>query len=354
MEPTEYIKGRGAQLNPFNPFSKTEFTEAHVEAIDEKYVPNTKTQFFSETPKAFVNRITSPDVGMMYSANPYQGCEHGCIYCYARNSHQYWGFSAGLDFEQKIIVKPDAPRLLEETLLSRSWRGETISFSGNTDCYQPIERKMKLTRQCLEVMLRYRNPVGLISKNQLMLRDIDILQDLAKMNLVHVMLSVTTLNEDLRLRMEPRTATGKNRLKVVEQLSKAGVPVGVMVAPIVPGLNSIEVPEILKQASEHGAYDAAFTVVRLNGAVGGIFTDWVKKTFPDAAQKILNDVASCHGGGLNDSRWSKRMVGDGPMAASIHDLFRIAKNKYFPTHGFPPYNFELFSRAAGKGQLSIF
>lgn len=350
----EYIKGRGAQLNPFNPFRKSEFTEAHIEAIDEQYEPSAKTKFFTETPKEFVNKVTSPDVGMMYSANPYQGCEHGCIYCYARNSHQYWGFSAGLDFEQKIIVKPDAPRLLEETLLSKSWRGETISFSGNTDCYQPIERKMQLTRKCLEVMLRYRNPVGIISKNQLMLRDIDILQELAKMNLIHVMLSVTTLNEDLRLKMEPRTATGKNRLKVVEQLSKAGVPVGVMIAPIVPGLNSSEVPEILKQASEHGAYDASFTVVRLNGAIGGIFSNWVKKAFPDAAQKILNDIAACHLGGLNDSRWSTRMVGDGPMATAIHDLFRIAKKKYFPNAGFPPYNYELFSRAAGKGQLSIF
>src|SRR5688572_6030056 len=292
----DYIKGRGAQINTKNRFADREFVLEHFEGIDELPDFESKTEILIEHPKAMLNKNNSPDLSFVYSLNPYQGCEHGCIYCYARNSHQYWGFSAGLDFEQKIIVKPDAPRLLEETLLSKSWRGEPISFSGNTDCYQPIERKMQLTRKCLEVMLRYRNPVGIISKNQLMLRDIDILQDLAKLRLVHVMLSVTSLNEDLRLKMEPRTATGRNRLKVVEKLVKAGVPAGVMVAPIVPGLNSSEVPEILKQASEHGAMEAAFTVVRLNGAVGKIFTDWVKKSFPDKAQKVLNDISACHGG----------------------------------------------------------
>jgi len=354
METPEYIKGRGAQLNPFNPYSKTELTEAHIEAIDEKHDPSSKTQFFTETPKEFVNKITSPDVGMMYSANPYQGCEHGCIYCYARNSHQYWGFSAGLDFEQKIIVKADAPLLLKQKLESKNWEGFPISFSGNTDCYQPVERKMELTRKCLEVMLAHRNPVGMITKNQLIIRDVDILQELAKLKLVHVFVSITSLDESLRLKLEPRTATAKNRLKVLETLSKAGVPVGVMVAPIIPALNSPEVHDIIKAAGEHGALGAGMTIVRLNGSVGHIFFDWVRKAFPDAAQHILNQIAACHGGNINDSRWGKRMGGDGPVADAIKQLFKTAVKKYLPLNGFPDYDMTLYRKQTNNFQMTIF
>ena len=354
MESPEYIKGRGAHLNPLNPYRKNEFTEAHIEAIDEKHESGKATQFFTETPSAFVNKVTSPDVGMMYSANPYQGCEHGCIYCYARNTHQYWGFSAGLDFEQKIIVKPNAPQLLREKLQSKNWEGFPISFSGNTDCYQPVERKMELTRQCLQIMLEHRNPVGMITKNQLIIRDIDILQELAKMKLVHVMVSITSLDEELRQKFEPRTATAKNRLKVIEKLTNAGVPVGVMVAPIIPVLTSPELPSIIKAASEHGAIAAGMTVVRLNGAIGQIFSDWVRRNFPDGAQHILNQIKACHQGTLNDTRWGKRMGGDGPLAEAIHQMFKVAVKKYLPVEGFPPYDTTLYRKQTNNIQASLF
>lgn len=350
----DYIKGRGAQLNPFNPFRKNEFTETHIEGIDEKFEAGHNTQYFIETPKHFVNKVTSPDVGMMYSANPYQGCEHGCIYCYARNVHQYWGFSAGLDFEQKIIVKPNAPMLLKEKLESKSWDGSPISFSGNTDCYQPVERKMELTRKCLQVLLDHRNPVGMITKNQLIIRDLDILQELAKLRLIHVMVSITSLDESLRLKLEPRTATAKNRLKVVEKLSSAGVPVGIMVAPIIPALNSPEVPNIIKAAGEHGAKIAGMTIVRLNGAIGQIFTDWVHKNFPDGAEHILNQIKECHGGDINDSRWGKRMGGDGPVADAIHQLFNASVKKYLPKDGIPDYDMTIYRKKTDNIQASLF
>ena len=354
METPDYIKGRGAQLNPFNPYRKSEFTEAHIEAIDEKFESGHNTQFFIETPKHFVNEVKSPDVGMMYSANPYQGCEHGCIYCYARNAHHYWGFSAGLDFEQKIIVKPNAPELLREKLKSKNWGGFPITLSGNTDCYQPVERKMQLTRKCLEIMLQHRNPVGMITKNQLMIRDIDILQELAKLKLIHVMVSITSLDESLRLKLEPRTATAKNRLKVVEKLSQAGVPVGIMVAPIIPALNSPEVPSIIKAAGEHGAKGAGMTIVRLNGSIGQIFTDWIHKAFPARAEHVLSQIAECHGGNINDSRWGKRMGGDGPVAEAIHQLFKSSVKKYLPKDGFPAYDMTLYRKQTNNIQASLF
>ena len=218
--------------------------------------------------------------------NPYQGCEHGCIYCYARNTHEYWGYSAGLDFERKIIAKPNAPQLMEKQFMNKNWVVSPIMFSGNTDCYQPIERKMKITRQMLEVLLNFRHPAGMITKNDLIIRDIDILQELAKLNLIHVMVSITSLNNDLRLKMEPRTVTAKNRLKVIETLNKAGIPVGVMTAPIIPGLNSDEIPDLIKAAADHGADSAGYTIVRLNGSIAEIFKDWIYKNFPDRAEKV--------------------------------------------------------------------
>jgi len=322
-KPHDYIKGRGSQVNPHNHFLKNDYVKEHVEGIDDWEAVNHKTSFIFSDAKSIVNKVDSPDVGMGYSLNPYQGCEHGCTYCYARNSHEYWGFSAGLDFERKIIVKKDAPQLFRKFLEKKGWDASIISLSGNTDCYQPAERKYKLTRQLLQIALEFKQPIGMITKNSLVLRDLDILKEMAQDNLCMVYVSINSLNEDLRLKMEPRTATASQRLKVVEQLSTAGIPVGVMVAPLVPGLSDHEVPAILKAIAARGAKSAGYTVVRLNGAVGGIFKDWLEKNYPDRFDKVWHMIQSCHGGQVNDSRFGNRMRGDGNIAKLINDTFKL-------------------------------
>jgi DNA repair photolyase len=348
-----FIKGRGAQILTDNPYLKNKYVTEHIEGLDEEIISNSKTEFFHESPKKIVNKVDSPDLGLMYSMNPYQGCEHGCIYCYARNSHQYWGFSAGLDFERKIIIKDNAPELLDKVLSNPKWSPYPIMLSGNTDCYQPIERSLGITRKMLQVLLKYKNPVGIITKNSLILRDIDLLQELAASDLVHVNVSITSLDESLRLKLEPRTASLNNRLKVVENLSSRGIPVNVMVAPVIPALNSHEIPDIIKAAANAGAVSAAYTIVRLNGAIKDIFTDWVEKTFPERAKKILHQIADCHGGKLNDSRFGKRMRGEGNIAEVIKDLFISSRNKYMAGREMKEYNLSAFSRPE-SGQLKLF
>ncbi len=323
-----FDKGRGAQYNPKNRFLKGEYVQEHVEGIDDWEPEDRKTQFIFDKSKTIVNEVTSPDVGMLFSLNPYQGCEHGCIYCYARNTHEYWGYSAGLDFESRIVVKRNAPSLLRAFFDKKSWIPAPISLSGNTDCYQPIERKMKITRALLEVCLEYRNPVGIITKNALVLRDLDIIQELAKRNLVCVYCSITSLDEDLRRVLEPRTATYKSRLKVVETLSKVGVRTGIMNAPLIPGLNDMHMHDVLKAASEAGAKSAGYTVVRLNGAIGPIFKDWLEKAFPERAAKVWHQICECHGGQVNDSRFGNRMTGDGKFAELIRTQFKLYTKKY--------------------------
>ncbi|KQN36805.1 radical SAM protein [Pedobacter sp. Leaf41] len=319
----KYFKGRGAQVNPHNKFLKDVYVKEHDEGIDDWEESDRKTSFILENSKSIVNKVDSPDVGMAYSLNPYQGCEHGCTYCYARNSHQYWGYSAGLEFERKIIVKKDAPLLFKKFLEKKGWDAATISLSGNTDCYQPAERKFKLTRQLLEIALEYKQPIGMITKNSLILRDSDILQEMAKLNLCMVYVSINSLNEDLRQVMEPRTTTAKQRLKIVEELSKAGIPMGVMVAPLVPGLSDHEIPTILKAVANAGAIKSGYTIVRLNGAIGQIFEDWLRKNFPDRFDKVWHMIQSCHGGAVNDSRFGDRMRGEGNIAKMISDNFRL-------------------------------
>lgn len=349
-----YFKGRGAQVNTKNKFLKQSFTRENVEGIDEPIPSDPKTELFYETPKKIVNTVKSPDIYSKYSMNPYQGCEHGYIYCYARNAHEYWGFSAGLDFERKIVVKKNAAELLEKQFMNKNWEVSPIMLSGNTDCYQPIERKLKITRSLLEVLLKFRHPVGMITKNSLILRDIDLLSELAKLKLVHVMVSITSLREDLRLAMEPRTATAKQRLKVIEELNKAGVPTGIMTAPIIPGLNSSEIPALIKAAADNGADCAGYTMVRLNGAIGEIFKDWIHKNFPDAAEKVLNQIAEVHGGQLNDSRYGKRMRGDGKIAESINQLFKASVKKYLSNRNSYDLDLTAFTRPPINGQLGLF
>ncbi|MCC9167569.1 PA0069 family radical SAM protein [Pontibacter harenae] len=352
MKAEEFIKGRGAQYNPANPYLKHEYVAEHIEGLDEPMLNNSKTEFFAEHPKKIVNKIDSPDLGLGYSLNPYQGCEHGCVYCYARNTHQYWGYGAGLDFERKIIVKENAPEVLAQQLESKSWQVMPIMLAGNTDCYQPIEAKKKITRRILEVLLQYRHPVSIITKNALILRDLDLLQELNKLDLVHVNTSITSLDEKLRQKLEPRTASAAKRLEVVRQLSAAEIPVNVMVAPIIPGLNDSEIPQIIKQAADAGASNAAYTIVRLNGSIGPIFEDWINEAFPDRAQKVLKQIADCHGGKLSDSRFGTRMRGEGLFADTISKLFRISKQKYMAGRTMKPYNYSHFCTKSGK-QLGL-
>jgi len=354
VTPNDYFKGRGAQLNTGNKFLKNKYVVEHLEMLDEELLSNSQTQIFYEHPKKIVNIVKSPDIPGMYSMNPYQGCEHGCIYCYARNTHEYWGYSAGLDFERKIIAKPNAPQLLEKQFMNKNWVVSPIMFSGNTDCYQPIERKLKITRQMLEVLLKFKHPVGMISKNNIILRDIDILQEMAKYNLVHVMISITTLKEDLRQKMEPRTVTAKNRLKVIEKLSQSNIPVGVMTAPIIPGLNSDEIPQLIEAAANHGARTAGMTIVRLNGSIAEIFKDWIHKNFPNRAEKVLNHIQNIHGGSLNDSRYGKRMRGEGNIANAIHQLFKMAVKKHFPNKEKFEYDLTAFRRPGENKQMELF
>lgn len=350
-EGEEYIKGRGAQIKSANKFLKQQYLTEHIEGLDEPLFSAPQTQIFYEQARTVVNKVTSPDLHMMYSVNPYQGCEHGCIYCYARNTHEYWGFNAGLDFESKIIVKRNAPELVEKFILKPDWSPVPFSLSGNTDCYQPLERKLQITRQILQKLAAYRHPVGIITKNSLITRDLDILQDLAKDNLVHAYVSITSLDEDLRRAMEPRTASGAKRLNTIQQLSQAGIPVGVMCAPVIPGLNQHEIPAILKAAADHGARVAAMTVVRLNGSIGKIFEDWLRKNYPDRFAKVWNQISAMHGGQVNDSTFGRRMTGEGSFAEAIRALFNATRKKYFSDRSMPAYDLTKFRKG---GTLSLF
>ncbi len=347
------IKGRGAQINPKNPFSNSSYVTDHPEGLDEEeFITNPERKLFYETPQSIISKFNSPDLGGEgMSINPYQGCEHGCIYCYARNSHQYWGFSAGIDFETKLVVKKNASQLLEKALISRSWVPRPVMLSGNTDCYQPIEKKEKVTRSLLQVFAKYRNPVRMITKNSLILRDLDILKDLASDNLVCVFISINAIDEELRLKMEPRTATAAKRFATIEALAKAGIPTGVMVAPVIPGLNDHEIPQVMEKAAASGATGCGYEVVRLNGSVGNIFKDWLVKSFPDKALKVWSQIESLHGGQVNDSEWGRRLTGDGKYAALIAQLFQTSKDKYFKERKMPSLNRTKFRKL---GNLTLF
>lgn len=354
-----YQKGRGAQKNVHNKFYELEhipeedFLE-YCRLEEDELAVNPKTQFTNIYPKTFVNTVKSPDLRMKYSANPYQGCEHGCVYCYARNSHQYWGFGPGRDFEKQVLIKKNAPELLNQTLKKKNWEPKTIVFSGNTDCYQPIERKVKITRSCLQVMLKHKHPVGIITKNALIMRDLDILKELAKHNLIKVYISITTLSEETRRFLEPRTSTIKQRFKAVKLLAENDIPVAVMMAPIIPGINMHEIFPLVKKASEMGAYSITYSVIRLNGAIGGIFTDWIEKAMPNKAEKVLHQIAEIHGGnGLNESRYGYRMRGEGEFARQVKQQFKIAKNKFFSEKTWPKLNTKLYSRLQ-QPQLNLF
>lgn len=352
-----FLKGRGAQQNTDNRFLQHvyETREDFLEfcRLEGEVADHNKTTYVPIFPKTIVNKVNSPDVGMQYSMNPYQGCEHGCVYCYARNTHEFWGYSAGLDFERNILIKKAAPELLEEKIKRRKWKASTIVMSGNTDCYQPAEQEYELTRKCLEVFLKYRHPVGIITKNALVLRDLDILKELNSYNLIGVNISVTSLSEKIRRTLEPRTASIQKRLKTIEALSKNNIPVNAMLAPIIPGINSHELLPLAKTVAEHGALSFGLTVVRLNGAIGQIFEDWIRKTMPDRAEKVLHQIKDCHGGALNDSRFGSRMKGEGKIAHQIHEMAHLARRRYFNGRTFPKLNMELHEQYK-DGQMKLF
>jgi len=347
------LKGRGAQINPSNKFLNEVRPSNPILFPGENEKPHVSTQYLFVDAKTILNKVDSPDVPGDYSLNPYQGCEHGCVYCYARNTHPYWGYSAGLDFESKIMVKQNAPELLDKALSSKSWKATPIMMSGNTDCYQPIERKTLITRKCLEVFWKHRHPVTLVTKNSLILRDLDILKNLAIHKLVSVAVSINTLDDALRQRLEPRTSSINKRIQLVRQLAQHGIPVVVLAAPIIPGLNDHDILPLVKKLAEAGARTVRQLVVRLNGDVAEIFTDWLGKNYPDREKKVLNKVKSLHEGKLNSSKFGERMKGSGLIADIIHQQFDLARRLYLMDDSPIEYDLNLYEMMKQK-QLSLF
>ncbi len=326
--PSSTIRGRGAPWSPANRFEKLHVDLTDVDVVDvdlsQEERPRPVTQYFRDGSRSIIARNNSPDVGFETSVNPYRGCEHGCIYCYARPTHEYLGFSAGLDFESKIVVKMNAAELLRAELESPRWKPQTLVMSGVTDPYQPIERKLRITRGCLEVLGQFRNPVAIITKNRLVTRDVDLLRELARYKAVAVNISVTSLDPNLQRVLEPRTSPPTARLETIEQLRATGIPVGVMVAPIIPGLTDHEVPKILEACAEAGAQFAGYTIVRLPWAVAPLFEHWLEEHFPDRKEKVLGRIRHLRGNDrLNNSQWHTRMTGEGVFAEQIASLFEV-------------------------------
>jgi DNA repair photolyase len=314
------IHGRGASTNPANRFEALSIDPDPDERPDDD-LPAPTTRFYRDFTRTIIAHNDSPDVGFESSVNPYRGCEHGCVYCYARPTHEYLGFSAGLDFESRIMVKEDAPELLAAELSSPRWKPQTLVMSGVTDPYQPIERRLKLTRRCLEVLVRFRNPVGIITKSQLVTRDTDLLVELTAHGAAAVNISVTSIDPKLQRVLEPRASAPRARLEAIAHLRRAGVPVGVMVAPIIPGLTDHEVPAILQACADAGAQFAGYVVVRLPHAVAPLFERWLTEHFPDRKDRVLGRIRHLRGGRLNDPRFKDRMRGEGIFAEQIRGLF---------------------------------
>jgi DNA repair photolyase len=324
---TEAIKGRGASWNPQNRFEKLEYV---IDDEAERDPSEPKTVYLRDPTRSIIAYNDSPDVGFEASINPYRGCEHGCIYCYARPTHEYLGMSAGLDFETRILVKEDAPELLREELNAPRWKPQVLAISGVTDPYQPVERKLQLTRRCLEVLAEFRNPVAIITKSHLVTRDIDVLKELARFNAISVSVSITTLDPGIANIMEPRAATPELRLAAIEALASAGIPAGVMVAPVIPAITEHEMPAILAAARKAGAISAGFVVLRLPWAVAPLFERWLDEHFPDRKEKVLSRIRDLRGGKLYDAKWGVRGRGEGIFAKHIAALFDVACRK----HGF--------------------
>jgi DNA repair photolyase len=322
---TSSVRGRGTPDNPRNRFEALDMVaDGEDEPGDAGAVA---TVYLRDPTRTIIAHNDSPDVGFDYSVNPYRGCEHGCIYCFARPTHEYLEFSIGLDFETKILVKEDAPRLLRAELSRKGWTPQTLGFSGVTDPYQPVERRLRITRRCLEVLAEFRNPVAMITKNHLITRDVDLLGELAKHNAAMACISVTTLDAELARVMEPRASAPRARLDAIERLAEAGVAVGVLVAPVIPGLTDHEMMGIIAEAKQRGARFAGYVPLRLPFGLKDLFADWLTRHFPDRREKVLNRVRSMRGGKLNDGNFGTRMRGDGPFADQIAAFFKVACKK---------------------------
>ena len=344
---------RGAITQPGNRFVAIHRErDLDAEDLDPAEEPLPRTEFIADHTQSILTTNDSPDIGFTYSLNAYRGCEHGCIYCYARPYHEYLGFSAGLDFESKIMVKADAPALLRRELSAAKWQPQCIAMSGVTDCYQPVERELRLTRQCLEVLAEFRNPVGIVTKNALVARDVDILTELAKYRCVLVMISLTTLDPDLRSILEPRTSPPAARLAAIRKLRDAGIPVGVLTAPIIPAINDHEIPELIRAAADAGATFAGRVVLRLPHAVAPLFEEWLQRHFPDRKEKVLSQIKALRGGQLNDPRFGSRMTGEGFFAEHISQLFRVACQRAGIASGGPELSTAHFRRReAGQAEF---
>lgn len=343
-------RGRGAADNPPNRFEQiTLERDADWNPADD---PAAKTHFLRDLSQSIITYNDSPDIPFDAALNPYRGCEHGCSYCYARNSHEYLGFSAGLDFETKIMVKDNAPDLLRRELSSKKWKPQTLAMSGVTDCYQPIERRLQVTRRCLAVLAEFRNPVSIITKNHLVTRDIDLLQELAAHRAVTVHLSINSLDSELARKLEPRAASPKMRLAAVEALAKAGVPVGVLVAPVIPALNDHEIPLVLAAAKAAGAMWAGTEILRLPLTVAPIFEQWLEHNVPGKKDKVLNRIRAIRGGKLNDPRFGSRMRGEGIFAEQISQIFHVARRKVGLSEDGPVLSTAAFRRPEGA-QLGL-
>jgi DNA repair photolyase len=343
-------RGRGATVNPPNRFEQiTLERDADWNPEDD---PAPRTVFLRDLSQSIISYNNSPDIPFDASLNVYRGCEHGCSYCYARNTHEYLGFSAGLDFESKIMVKENAPELLRRELSSKKWKPQTLAMSGVTDCYQPIERRLQLTRKCLAVLSEFRNPVTIITKNHLVTRDIDLLRELAAHHAVMVYLSINSLDSELPRDLEPRAASPRMRLAAVEALAKAGVPVGVLVAPVIPALNDHEIPSVLAAAKAAGAGWAGTEILRLPLTVAPIFEQWLEQNAPSKKEKVLNRIRAIRGGKLNDARFGSRMRGEGIFADQISQMFNVARRKAGLTRHGPELSTSSFRRPGGS-QLGL-
>lgn len=354
--PTSRPKGRGAAENPHNRFERLAIEADAEDALfaDETgpQAPRVRTEILRDHSRSILTHNDSPDIPFDTSINPYRGCEHGCIYCYARPTHEYLGFSAGLDFESRILVKEEAGALLRRELAARAWTPRKIVMSGVTDPYQPVERKLEVTRGCLAVLAELRHPVGIITKNELVTRDLDLLSELHSHGAASVSLSITSLDGDLARKLEPRASHPRDRLKAVARLASAGIPVCVMVAPILPAITDHEIPAILEAAAEAGAQVAGYTILRLPGAVGGLFESWLDEHFPDRKEKVLHRIREMRGGQLTDSRFGHRMRGEGIYAEQIRTTFHTFRRRFGLDRPLPELSVAAF-RKPGE-QLGLF
>lgn len=325
-------KSRGAAIDPPNRYERLHVADdfEHLEGDDDDLADLSRppTEYLTDDSQSIVSENNSPDIPFRYSINPYRGCPHGCPYCYARTTHEYYGLSAGLDFETKVFVKHRAAELFAEWLARPAWESQVIAFSGATDCYQPAERQFRLTRACLEVAAACRQPVGVITKNALIARDTALLIAMARDRVIRVTLSLTTLDADLARRMEPRTSTPAARLRTIRELSSAGVPTSVMIAPVIPGLTDREIPAILEAAAVAGAESAGYQLLRLPGSVEPVFVDWLARTLPEARARIESQIRSTRGGSLSDATFGRRMRGEGEIAAQLVRTFELFAKKH--------------------------